>query len=155
MNTYEKSLAVLTELFSCDDQFTLATSKENVPSARVVDIYYKEGAFWIVTYGLSRKVQEIQSNPHVALCKNFHSFCGRAYNVGHPLAEPNKEIREELIRVFEPWYFAHNNEQDENMCYVKVELTSGFFHKEGIGYKVDFENKTAETFPFAPEIIIS
>lgn len=34
------------------------------------------------------------------------------------------------------------------MCYVKVELSNGFFHKDGIGYKVDFTRKTAEEIPF-------
>ena len=34
------------------------------------------------------------------------------------------------------------------MCYVKIELDSGFFYKDGIGYKVDFQTKTAEEFPF-------
>ena len=42
----------------------------------------------------------------------------------------------------------HNAENDENMCYIKIELTSGFFYKDGIGYKVDFISKKAEAFPF-------
>jgi len=152
MTTYDKSMVVLEELFSRDYTFVLATVQEDKPSQRVVDTYYSEGAFWIVTYGQSRKVKEIATNPNVALCNTFHAFSGKAYNAGHPLQESNKEIREKLIKVFEPWYFAHNNEADENMCYVKVELEEGFFHKEGVGYKVSFTEMTAEEFPFAPQI---
>lgn len=149
MTTYEKSLTVLTELFARDCTFSLATAKDNVPSLRVVDTYYQDGAFWIVTYGMSHKVQDILSNPHVALCNGFYSFTGLAHHAGHPLKEQNKAIRETLIREFAPWYFAHNNEQDENMCYVRVDLTAGFFCKDGTGYKVDFVNRTADEFPFA------
>ena len=76
---------------------------------------------------------------------------GRA---GHPLQPENSEIRAKLIQVFAPWYFEHNNENDENMCYVKVEPDSGFFHKDGTGYKVDFAAKTAERAPFSPDVIM-
>ena len=96
--------------------------------------------------------KEIASNPEVSLCNTFHTFSGKAYNAGHPLKSENSEIRSKLIKVFEPWYFAHNNENDENMCYVRVKLESGFFHKDGTGYKVNFSEKTAEEFPFTPQI---
>lgn len=64
------------------------------------------------------------------------------------MKKENATIREKLIEVFKTWYFEHNNEQHENMCYVKVELSNGFFHRDGIGYKVDFTRKTAEEIPF-------
>lgn len=152
MTAFEKSLEVLSELFGRDYTFVMATVKNNVPVQRVVDTFYYEGEFWIVTYALSNKVKEIANNPEVSLCNTFHTFSGKAYNAGHPLKSKNSEIRSKLINVFESWYFAHNNENDENMCYVRVKLESGFFHKDGIGYKVDFFEKTAEEFPFTPQI---
>jgi hypothetical protein len=76
-----------------------------------------------------------------------------AYNIGHPLLTENSAIREKLMIVFDPWYFAHNNESDENMCYVKIVLKEGFFYKDGIGYKVNFQRKEAEQFPFDFDII--
>ncbi len=155
MTNYENSLAVLNELFGKDCFFTLATSKDNVPSQRVVDTFYTEGAFWIVTYALSRKAKEIKDNPNVSLCNNFYNFSGKAYNVGHPLKAENKDIRDKLIKVFEPWYFAHNNEADENMCYVKFVIEKGFFYKNGTGHVVDFINKEVENFPFENDIIVS
>lgn len=152
MSVYEKSLKVLEDLFSKDFTFVLATAENNAPSQRVVDTYYDNGEFWIVTYAKTKKVNEIEQNPNVSLCNTFHIFNGKAYNAGHPLKEENKDIREILIKEFEPWYFAHNNENDENMCYVRVSLETGFFHKDGIGYKVDFIDKTVEEFSFSPEI---
>lgn len=148
MNVYEKSIEVLTELFNRDFTFSLATVKGDMPAVRVVDTYYDNGAFWVVTYANSNKVNEIIANPRVALCNNLYSFKGKAFNVGHPLDKKNQEIREKLIEAFKPWYFAHNNENDENMCFVKVELEYGFFYKNGKGYKVEFIDKNAEEFPF-------
>lgn len=153
MTSYEKSLTVLKELFARDRQFSLATSADNIPSVRVVDTYYKDGAFWVVTCAKSRKVREIEGNPNVALCSGLYSFTGKARNAGHPLKEEHREIRSELIRAFEPWYFQHNDEGDENMCYVKITLTSGFFYKGKTGYRVDFIQESADAFSFAPHIV--
>lgn len=154
MDLFEKSMNILSDLFGRDFQFSLATVKDNKPSIRVVDTYYENGAFWIVTYALSNKVKDIENNSEVALCNHFYSFKGNAYNAGHPLKEENKKIREQLIKVFETWYFAHNNENDKNMCYIKIELTEGFFFKDGKGYKVDFINTKAEEFPFTPDVVV-
>lgn len=153
MTTYEEALIVLRQLFAKDCQFALATSEENIPSVRFTDTFYDDGAFYIVTYAKSRKVKEIEGNPRVELCDKLHRFGGKAYNIGHPLSEYNLQIREKLIKAFEPWYFAHNNENDPNMCYVKIELSYGFFHKDGIGYRVDFINEKANKFPFTSDII--
>lgn len=152
MIDYVKGLGVLKDLFGKDCTFVLATAQENVPSTRAVDTYYEDGVFWIVTSALSNKVREIESNPNAALCNDFYNFMGKAYNVGHPLKEENREIRETLTKVFENWYFTYNNEDDEKMCYVRFEPETGFFHKDGTGYEVNFLEKSANTFPFAPQI---
>lgn len=151
MAKFEKTIDILEEHFGGDYIYVFATSNDNIPSTRVVDAYYDNGAFWIVTYGTTRKVKELEKNPNVSLCNNFHVFNGKAYNVGHPLDESNKKIREKLIKVFEPWYFAHNNEEDKDMCYVKIEPETGFFHKDKSGYRIDFVNKKVEEIPFTPD----
>ncbi|HEY9187326.1 MAG TPA: pyridoxamine 5'-phosphate oxidase family protein [Ignavibacteria bacterium] len=154
MEVFEKSLKVINELFARDYQFALATINNNMPSIRFVDTYYDNGCFYIVTYAKSKKVKELEINKNVSLCNKLYNFIGVAYNIGHPLKPQNSEIREKLVSAFEPWYFKHNNENDENMCYIKVELTNGFFYKAGIGYKVDFITKKAEEFPFEFEVVI-
>ncbi|WP_077610826.1 pyridoxamine 5'-phosphate oxidase family protein [Clostridium sp. Marseille-P2415] len=153
MDDFEKSMRVLKELFGRDYQFTLATSENNIPSLRVVDTYFDDGNFYMVTYGDSRKVREIESNEHVALCKNLYRFQGIAHKIGHPLRPENKEIREKLIKAFESWYFKHNDENSEKMCYVKIDLVNGFFYKDGTGYQVDFAEEKARLFPFETDII--
>ena len=152
MTTFEKSLNILKELFAKDYQFALATSSDNTPSVRFVDTFYDDDAFYIVTYAKSQKVMDIEKNPKISFCNQMYRFSGTACNIGHPLSKENHDIREKLIKVFEPWYFLHNNENDENMCYVKIILKNGFFYKDGTGYKVDFEKKQAEEFPFVFDI---
>jgi uncharacterized pyridoxamine 5'-phosphate oxidase family protein len=49
MTTFEKSLKVLNDLFAKDYQFALATLENDAPSVRIVDTYYNEGVFYIVT----------------------------------------------------------------------------------------------------------
>ena len=154
MNTYEKSLKLMNELFARDYQFSLATSNDNIPSVRFVDTFYDNNSFYIVTYAKSNKVREIENNPNVSICNKLYRFNGVAYNIGHPLKSHNSEIRKKIIAVFEPWYFKHNDESDESMCYVKIELKNGFIYKDGLGYKVDFETKKADEFPFDFDIVM-
>lgn len=151
MTEYEKSLQVLESLFGRDYLFALATAKDNVPSVRFIDTYYSDESFYVVTYGKSSKVLEIEQNAKISMCNHQYRFFGEAHNIGHPLNKENLAIREKLMKVFEPWYFLHNNEDDENMCYVKISLERGFFYKDGTGYQVDFKNKLATSFPFTYE----
>ncbi len=154
MDDFEKSMHVLEELFAQDYQFAWATAENNIPSVRFVDTFFDAGSFYIVTYRGSQKVKEIETNEHVALCKNLYRFKGVAHNIGHPLKPENLEIRKKLIKAFEPWYFKHNDENDENLCYVKVDLSSGFFYKDGTGYQADFLEKKVDVFPFKFDICL-
>lgn len=152
MDNYNRAIEVMNELFARDYTFALATVKDNTPSIRFVDTYFYENAFYVVTYEKSQKVQELMMNSKVSLCYKLYRFNGNAYNIGHPLATENKAIREKLIKEFEPWYFAHNNENDEHMCYVRIELKDGFCYKDGVGYQIDFVKKKADAFPFDRDI---
>lgn len=154
MSKYENAMAVMEELFSKDCTFALATSNDTRPSVRMIDTYYENGSFYVVTYAGSDKVKDLEVNNKVALCSEGYRFEGSAFVIGHPLAPENSRIRETLIQIFEPWYFKHNNEKDEAMCYVKIDLESGFFYKDGTGYKVDYVNRTAEAFPFVFDIVL-
>lgn len=153
MELWEKAMQVMDELFARDYQFAMATASNNTPSVRFIDTYYENGSFFIVTYAKSQKVKDLEDNSEVALCNRLYRFSGNGHNIGHPLLPENQAIRERLIEEFEPWYFAHNNENDPNMCYVKIELKEGFFYKDGTGYKVNFPQKTAEQIPFDSDII--
>lgn len=148
MNTYEESLQVMNNLFAKDCQFALATAKDNIPSVRIVDTFYDDGSFYVAAHASTQKVREIAANEHVSLCHNLYRFSGIAQNIGHPLQPQNADIRAKLTKAFASWYFKHNNEQDEKMCFLRIRLTSGFFYNNGKGYAVDFTQKSADIFPF-------
>lgn len=59
--------AVLLERFGKDSIVALATSADNVPYVRNVDAFYEDGAFYVLTHGLSNKMKQIEQNPTVAL----------------------------------------------------------------------------------------
>lgn len=149
MDAFGDCLRTMEELFAHDCQFALATACGGVPSVRYVDTFYDQGAFYIVTSSESEKAKEIDQNPRVALCsRRLFRFSGTAENIGHPLAPENAAIRGKLIEAFAPWYFRHNDEHSREMCYIRIMPDKGFFHGEGIGWRVDFASRTAETFPF-------
>ena len=155
MREYDNAISVMKEMFSKDYNFALATTKDDIPTVRFVDTYYYEGSFYIVTYSHMTKVKQIEANTNVELCNRLYRFSGKAFNIGHPLKPENKEIRDLLIKVFEPWYFAHNDENDERMCYIKIDIESGFYYKDKVGYQVDFIKKEVKHFPFEFDIIPS
>ncbi len=154
MSSYDDAMTVMAELFSKDCAFALATVNGDMPCVRMVDTYYEDGAFYVVTHAQSAKAKELAANEHAALCGQAYRFDGVARSIGHPLDPQNDALRDKLINAFAPWYFKHNNELDEAMCYLRIELRHGFFYKDGTGYSVDFANRTAETFPFVFDVVL-
>ncbi|MCH5317725.1 MAG: pyridoxamine 5'-phosphate oxidase family protein [Eubacterium sp.] len=155
MNNYKNAITLMEEMFSRDYQFAMATMVNDIPSLRFIDTYFDNGVFYAVTYANTHKVKEIAVNPNVALCsRKGYSFNGKAYNIGHPLLPKNSDIRSKLIKAFNPWYFKHNNEND-NICILKMEPKSGFVHKDGIGYNINFVDKTVNTAPFDFNIVLT
>lgn len=90
----ETAMAIMAELFSKDCVFALATTSGNKPSVRMIDTYYEDGAFYVVTYAHSAKVKELEANEKVALCNQAYRFDGTTHNMGHPLKSENSAIRE-------------------------------------------------------------
>lgn len=154
MSDFKRAMSVMAELFGKDCVFALATADGNVPFVRMVDAYYENGAFYVVTCADSQKVGELEANERVSMCAEACRFSGIARNIGHPLSPQNAAIRQSLTRVFAPWYFKHNDEGNEKMCYVKIEPHRGFFYLNGTGYDVDFENKEVKSFPFVFDIVL-
>lgn len=154
INSYENALTVMNELFAKDFQFALATASNNIPSLRFIDTYFDGEFFYAITHSDSEKMKEIAINPNVALCcDRMYSFSGKARSIAHPLSPVNTEIRKKLVTAFESWYFNHNDENDECLCILQIEPNTGFIHKNGIGYKINFIEKTAEEFPFSLDIV--
>ena len=117
------------------------------PAARIVDAYYEDGAFYIVTYATTGKMLQIAQNPSVAVCVIVENFTadGIGENLGWVCDEKNAEIMKKLRTIFAEWYYEANNDEDPNTCLLRIRLTKGLWNDphEGIKNEIDFIDKTA------------
>ena len=56
----EDTEKIMSERFGKDTIIALATVENEVPFVRYVNAYYENGAFYIITYALSNKIEEIK-----------------------------------------------------------------------------------------------
>ena len=139
MKQNETTNRILTDRFGKDSLIALATAEDGVPHVRTVDAVYIDGAFYVVTYSLSGKMQQIAKNPRVAISGEWFTAHGIGENLGHVLLPKNKETMDILRAVFAAWYDnGHTNETDPNTCLLKIELTDGVLFSDGIRYEIDF-----------------
>lgn len=153
MNYFNEAVDVMKELYGKDTAMPLATVNGSKANIRVVNAYYKEKAFYITTYALSNKMKEIMKNPNVALNHNLFVAHGTGENIGNPLDEPNKELREELKRVFVAFYDKHVDEEDENTCILKIALDDALVFANDYKYIIDFGNQRATRESWVVDII--
>ena len=139
MKQNEKTNRLLTERFGKDSLIALATVEDGIPHVRTVDAVYIDGAFYVVTYALSGKMQQIAKNPTVAISGEWFTAHGIGENLGHVLLSENKEIMDLLRAAFTAWYDnGHTNEADPNTCLLKISLTDGVLFSNGTRYEIDF-----------------
>lgn len=67
----------------------------SVPWMRCID-----GSFYVVTYALSGKMQQIIKNPTVAISGEWFTAHGTGENLGHVLLKENKAVMEILRAAF-------------------------------------------------------
>lgn len=130
---------IMRERFGHDTLLSLATASDNIPSVRIVDSLYENGAFYVITYAMSNKMKQIALNPNVAVCGEWFSGKGIAYNLGWVRDEKNAGIMPKLRTAFSSWYGnGHVNEEDENTVILCIKLTSCTLFSNGTRYDVDF-----------------
>ena len=131
--------AILRERFGKDSLIALATSVDNIPYVRTVDAFYEDGAFYVLTYGLSGKMRQIEKNPVVAVSGEWFTAQGRGSNLGYFGKEENASIAGKMREVFAAWIDnGHNNFADVNTCILCIQLTSGVLFSNGTRYEIDF-----------------
>ena len=131
--------AVLLERFGKDSIIGLATSINNIPYVRNVDAYYEEGSFYVLTYGLSNKMKQININPMVAISGFWFTAHGKGINLGYFGREENKEIADKMRKIFAEWIDnGHNNFDDVNTCILRIDLTEGVMFTPDKRYEIDF-----------------
>lgn len=130
---------ILSNRFGKDSLIALATVEDGIPHVRTVDAVYVGGAFYVVTYSLSGKMQQIAKNSTVAICGEWFTAHGVGENLGHVLLPENRKIMEILRAAFALWYDnGHTNEVDPNTCLLKIRLTDGVLFSDGNRYDIDF-----------------
>ena len=99
----EKAQAILNERFGCDQLLSLATLDGDWPAVRTVNGYYEDGCFFVITYGLSNKMKQIEKNPHVALSGEWFTAQGIGENLGWFNRDENADYARRLREVFASW----------------------------------------------------
>ena len=141
MKHCETTNTILTERFGKDSLIALATVEDGVPHVRTVDAVYIDGSFYVVTYALSGKMQQIAKNPVVAISGEWFTAHGVGENLGHVMLNGNKEVMDILRAAFAAWYDnGHTNEADPNTCLLKIRLTDGVLFADGTRYEIEFGN---------------
>lgn len=131
---------IMTERFGKDNVIALATTENDIPHVRNVNAFYENRAFYVITYGLSNKMRQIDQNPLVAIAGEWFTAHGRGENLGYFGKPENTEIAGKLRRAFAEWIDnGHNNFEDENTCILCIRLKDGILFSHGMRYEIDFE----------------
>ena len=131
--------AILLERFGKDSIIALATAVDNIPYVRSVDAFYENGVFYVLTHGLSSKMQQIEQNPAVALSGEWFTAQGKGLNLGYFGKADNLHIANKMKQVFSAWLDnGHNNFDDTNTCILCIKLTNGILFSNGTRYEIDF-----------------
>ena len=153
MNCFDEAMRVLTDQFGKDVAVSLATESEGRPSVRVVNAFFRDGAFYVMTCLSSGKMRELLKNPNAAVCRGLFSARGTGTNLGGPLLFGNADLASELRKVFRAFYDRHVDEADPDTCILRIELTDCVAFTGSAKYIVDFKAKTSEKRPFVNDII--
>jgi general stress protein 26 len=141
---FDKAMEIMQERFGHDSLISLATVSGRIPSVRTVNSYYQNGAFYVITYALSHKMQEIACNDTVGICGEWFTAHGKAENLGPLRAAENAAILNTLRSVFAAWYTnGHTDESDPNTILLCIRLTDGVLMSHGTRYDLDFSDLQA------------
>jgi hypothetical protein len=151
---FEEALRSMEKLYGQDVPMSLATEDGDKPNVRVIDVYFRDGAFYATSHLGSNKMKEIAKNPYVALNHQLFVARGRAECIGHPNDPGNAALRAVLMEVFSKFYTRHVNEDDPGTCFLKIEPDWALVFDGGFKYIADFTEKRASRQPFVADILL-
>lgn len=135
----QEALNVMNERFGKDTVIVLGTSNGAYPAIRYVNAYYENGAFYVITYALSNKMQQIEKNSNVSVCAEWFTARGKGENLGYFGKADNAEIAGKLKKEFAAWIDnGHNNFEDENTIILKIKLEDAVVFSYGTRYEINF-----------------
>lgn len=134
----DKIEELMNERFGHDCLISLATAVENTPYVRTVNAFYEDGSFYVLTYGLSGKMEQIRQNPVVAIAGDWFTAHGRAVDMGWFGQEENQVVADKMRNVFAEWIEnGHNNFEDVNTRILRINLTDGLLLSHGTRYEIN------------------
>ena len=83
---------IMIERFGKDNIIALATTVDNRPYVRSVNSFYDKGSFYVLTYGRSNKMKQIQQNPLVAIAGDWFTANGKGINLVYFGKKENLDI---------------------------------------------------------------
>lgn len=135
----QETKRLMDERFGHDSVIALATQDGDMPSVRYVNAYYEDGAFYVITYALSNKMQQLEKNQNVAVAGDWFTAHGRGVSLGYFGKEENRAIAQKLRTAFAAWIDnGHNNFEDQNTCILCIQLTDGVLFSHGTRYDIAF-----------------
>jgi len=134
-----ESRKIMNERFGKDTVIAVATISDGAPDVRMVNAYYENGAFYVITYKLSHKMKQIEENSTVAIAGEWFTAHGKGINLGYFCKQENTEIAKKLRNAFSAWIDnGHNNFADERTCILCIKLVDGILFSHGTRYDIDF-----------------
>ncbi|MBQ3146988.1 MAG: pyridoxamine 5'-phosphate oxidase family protein [Oscillospiraceae bacterium] len=138
-NLTKEAETILIDRFGKDSIIALATTIDGTPFVRNVNAFYFDKAFYVLTYGLSNKMKQINANPMVAIAGDWFTAHGKGINMGHFGSKENKDIAKMMSKIFAEWIDnGHTDFNDINTCILRIELTHGLLLSHGTRYEIDF-----------------
>lgn len=157
---FQEAMELLEERYGSgkDNTVSLATISLSLgenglpcPYVREIDAFYEDGTFYAITYGLTKKIKDVNVNPNISIAVKdvkdgvLYDFVGigEGKNLGWVLKPENSHIREKMHKVFAEWYHDANDENDENFVVFAMYLKKGTLRiNHGQKYLLfDFDNK--------------
>lgn len=134
-----EGIKILEDRFGQDNVVILGTIDGEYPAIRHVNALYLDGAFYVITYALSNKMQQIEKNPNVSLCAEWFSAKGKGVNIGYFGKKENEALAAKLREAFVAWIDnGHNNFEDENTIILKIQLEEAVIWSYGTRYQIEF-----------------
>lgn len=138
----EVTRKLMEERFGHDSLISLATVDGTSPAVRTVNSYYEGRSFYVVTWALSNKMQQIRKNPAVAICGDWFTAQGIGENLGWVQKPEHAALMSRIRTAFASWYDnGHTNEADPNTVLLRIRLTDGVLFSNGTRYEIDFSEE--------------
>jgi general stress protein 26 len=117
----------------------LATSKDDVVSARNMSCIISGGVFYVQTDRTLPKYGQIKANPNVALCAENIQVEGIAKDVGSPTDSANSAFSALFERHYKGSYDAYSHLSNEVVIAIRPTRISLWEYENGKAFRIAFD----------------